>query len=495
MIKREDGYLGWRLFENSFGIILLFNEKGEITGWNDKARQQLKFGDMDKVMITDVFRREFKKVKDRVIPIKTGDIETFAYRKNLTCFPVDLKIFVEEAEGRYIGVCNGVNSVNRITAIRNAEKAKEEVELAEQLRSDFVSNVTHELRTPLNGIMGIAGALKDTVLTDEQKSLLNIVDRCCRNMSNIIDDLLDFSKLEAGKFSLEEREFKFREFIDRTMEANLPMINEKGLLLSVSITPDIPEYVVGDELRLTQILNNLLSNGIKFTNVGQISVEVNKTSDFDNGEIELFFMVMDTGIGIDKKDLDKLFQSFSQVDASITRRYGGTGLGLCITKQLVELMNGNIFVESEKGKGSTFSFSIRLKCLENRSNKNLESGSFVYDGLSKKSVESLSSEEADQFYYGEYGRDSNDLRQVYEFGTPENLKEISRNMEKLILCIEMDNWEKAEEFAQTIKVLVGEERVELKRSVFRLELSIRKEAKEKSLMLYEALEKLLEECC
>lgn len=495
MIKREDGYLGWRLFENSFGIILLFNEKGEITGWNDKARQQLKFQAMDKVMITDVFRREFKKVKNRVVPIKTGDIETFAYRKNLTCFPVDLKIFVEETEERYIGICNGVNSVSRITAIRNAEKAKEEVELAEQMRSDFVSNVTHELRTPLNGIMGIAGALKDTYLTDEQKSLLNIVDRCCRNMSNIIDDLLDFSKLEAGKFSLEEREFKFREFIDRTMEANLPMINDKGLLLSVSITPDIPEYVVGDELRLTQILNNLLSNSIKFTNVGQISVEVNKTSDFDNGEIELFFMVMDTGIGIDKKDLDKLFQSFSQVDASITRRYGGTGLGLCITKELVELMNGNIFVESEKGKGSTFSFSIRLKCVENGSNKNLESGSFVYDGLSKKSVESLSSEEADQFYYGEYGRDSNDLRQVYEFGTPENLKEISRNMEKLILCIEMDNWEKAEEFAQTIKVLVGEERVELKRSVFRLELSIRKEAKEKSLMLYEALEKLLEECC
>lgn len=493
MIKREYGYLGWRLFENSFGLILLFNEKGEITGWNDKASEQLKFEAMDRVLITDIFRREFKTKGSRIIPIKTGDIETFAYRKNQTCFPIDLKIYVEEVDGEYIGICNGVNSVSRITAIRNAEKAKEEVEMAEQLRSEFVSNVTHELRTPLNGIMGIAGALKDTSLTEEQKGLINIVDRCCKNMSNIINDLLDFSKLEAGKFSLEEREFKFREFIDRTMEANLPMINEKGLFLSVSITPDIPEYVVGDELRLTQILNNLLSNGIKFTNVGQISVEVNKTSEFENGDIELFFMVMDTGIGIEKKDMDKLFQSFSQIDASITRRYGGTGLGLSITKQLVELMNGNIFVESEKGKGSTFSFSIRLKCLKQHNDKNLESGSFIYDGLNKKSVESLSSEEADQFYYGEAGRGSYVLRQVYEFGTPENIKEINRNMEKLILCIEMDNWEKAEEFARIIKELVGEERVELKRSVFRLELSIRKEAKEKSVALYEALENLLKE--
>ncbi|MEG1742057.1 MAG: ATP-binding protein, partial [Acetivibrio sp.] len=399
-----------------------------------------------------------------------------AYRKNQNCFPVKLCVIMEDKEEQ-VGICIAIDISMQVEAILELEKAKEAAGLALQIRNEFVSNVTHELRTPVNGIKGITGALYETELTEEQKKLLGIIERCCSNMSNIINDLLDFSKLESGKFSLEIRKFNFREFMNKAVEVSIPLMNERGLSLRISVTPDLPEFLRGDELRLTQIINNLLSNSIKFTKVGQISIEVTKTEE-KNGEIELFFMVIDTGIGIEKENLEKLFKSFSQVDATITRKYGGTGLGLSITKQLVELMKGSIFVESERGKGSTFSFSVKLRRVDS-DQKDLhqeprDTGEF-------------------HFKFPNNQVNMENVNRAFQFGTEENRNEINKNMEKLILCIEMDNWEKAEEFAKIIKTLVGDKRKELSRDVFRLELAIRKEAKEKSKVLYEILEKAIGE--
>ena len=206
-------------------------------------------------------------------------------------------------------------------------------------------------------------------------------------MIEIINNLLDFSKLEAGKFTLEEREFSFREAMDKIIAMNINQINEKGLSLLLNISPEIPERIIGDELRITQILTNLINNAVKFTSMGQIVVDVVKTMEL-NDTVELFFMVMDTGIGIAPEDMDKLFKSFSQVDAYITRRFRGSGLGLTIVKELVELMDGEVHVESEKGKGSTFSFSIRVKKVENEweTKQAYSSGKFVYDGTSRKEI-------------------------------------------------------------------------------------------------------------
>lgn len=484
------------LSDNPYCMIWVFNQQGKIVFANELANKEIGFSDdMQEITIDRILRGEFKLEKEGLIYKKQEKINAFAYRKNDTCFPVNY--WAEDLKNGDIngGICYAINQTEEKNAQKQLILAKEKTEHAMQVRNEFVSNVTHELRTPVNGIKGITASLYDTPLTQEQKNLLGIIERCCNNMSNIINDLLDFSKLEAGKFTLENRRFCFRTFFDSVIEASLPRINEKGLLFRANVTPDVPEYLIGDELRLTQILNNLLSNSIKFTNVGQITIDVNKTTEEEDGTVELFFMVMDTGIGIKKADLDKLFKSFSQVDPSITRQYGGTGLGLSITKQLVELMNGSVFVESERGKGSTFSFSVRLKRADPLVGEETvkEPSNFLYDSLSSKSMD----KESEMAGLGQgslmEGLEAYDINQAFIFGTRENKKEISKNMEKLNLCIEMDNWEKAEEFAKTIKLLIGESAADLKKSVFRLELSLRREDKEKSQKLYEDLERMTEE--
>ena len=268
--------------------------------------------------------------------------------------------------------------------------------------------------------------------------------------------------------------------MDKIIAMNINQINEKGLRLLLNISPEIPERIIGDELRITQILTNLINNAVKFTSMGQIVVDVVKTMEL-NDTVELFFMVMDTGIGIAPEDMDKLFKSFSQVDASITRRFGGSGLGLTIVKELVELMDGEVHVESEKGKGSTFSFSIRVKKVENEweNKKAYSSGKFVYDGTSRKEISDI-----DEEMY--------DIEEIYRLGSEDNKKEIKNTMEKLIICIEMENWDKAEMFAETVKKLVESDK-ELKRKAFRVEMTVRKADGEKAILQYNELKKLLDE--
>lgn len=217
-----------------------------------------------------------------------------------------------------------------------------------------------------------------------------------------------------------------------------------------------------------------MSNAIKFTSVGFVKVEVAQTFRFEN-EIELFFLVVDSGIGISKEEQANLFQSFSQVDNSITRRYGGTGLGLSITKELVELMNGKVYLESEKGRGSNFSFSVRMHVPEN------ESTSIEYKKEITKFMESASREGADE------------AEEYYHFGSLQNREEIDSRMEKLVLCIELNAWEKAELWLEELKRLVENSDSELKRAVLRLGMAIRKENYEASIEKYEILKKLLED--
>lgn len=468
------------LYKYTLEVILFFDENGVICDCNEAAYKQLGYDTIiGEVTIMDVFRRVFQKSKGGfrflIKEEMDGAIETVAYRKNLTCYPVDLNVSIHKEGNEYLGICAAVSIASKRAAMKDAKKAKVVVEKVNQVQNEFVANVTHELRTPVNGIKGLTNNLLETDLDESQMESLQIIDRCCQNMIKIINNLLDFSKLEAGKFTIEEKEFRFREFMDKAVEANLPVINEKGLKLIVSVAQDIPDNLIGDELRLTQILNNLLSNAVKFTNAGQIVIDVIKTIQ-ENGEIELFFMIIDTGIGISDSDKDKLFKSFSQVDASITRRFGGTGLGLSIVKELVELMDGTINVESEKGKGSTFSFTVRLKLKKEQENENLTSVSYVYEGLEKMSMENVK-------YSDSFGKEY-DFDKVHQFGSSENLEALQSAMEKLIICIEMDNWEKAEHFAGVVKSLIPEEEKELRRSAFRLELTVRKEQHEKSLELF-----------
>ena len=277
----------------------------------------------------------------------------------------------------------------------------------------------------------------------------------------------------AGKI-MTQKEFDFYQMVNHAVETNITAINSKGLHIMVNIDKTIPSYLIGDELRLTQILNNLLSNAVKFTSVGYINIEVTKTVQFDD-EIELFFVVSDTGIGVSQEEKDKLFKSFSQVDASITRKYGGTGLGLAITRQLVELMHGSIHLESEKGKGSSFSYSVRLRVAQNKKEENSVREQFEFINQNQ-----------DMSKFDNIG-------EIFQFGTEENHQEIRNKMEKLIICMEVGAWDKAETFSHNIKELVEEGPQDLKKTAFRLEMNVRKEKYEKALEQYNSLKELLEE--
>ena len=442
---------------DSYGFINYVNQKAMDTlGYTGEELQGLYIGELLKGVycMVDNHVAFADQYRDK------EEIETVIYRKNQTCFPVVMTSTSIIYEGEVAFFCMLMDMTNYKESIRKLEEKTEQVKQSIQERDSFVANVTHELRTPVNGIKGNTELMMEQENDLKKLAFLKIILDSCNTMEGIINNILDFAKLEAGKFQLEEKPFSFREFMHRMEKQFQAMTMRKGLRLTMSIAQNIPDNLVGDELRLTQILNNLVSNAVKFPAQGDVGIEVTLNCQIQD-EVELFFVVADTGIGISKEDKDKLFKSFTQVDASITRKYGGTGLGLSITKDLIGMMHGDVWAEGEKDKGTTFSFTVHLKLQDTEQTQEDEITQIQAKGITV------------------HNRVPIEKNQVYEFKTAFNEKELRRNFEKLNLSADMENWYKAEDYAAMIKQLLQGSSKELQRAAFKMEMAVRKADYEK----------------
>ncbi len=262
--------------------------------------------------------------------------------------------------------------IKNITDNIKNEQLKKEVEIAKKtadFKQQFLANMSHEMRTPMNGIIGMAEFLSKTILNATQLDYVQTIKKSSDSLLNIINDVLDLSKIEAGKMELKKEACDFYKLITKIRNVFVVLAKEKKLEFFIHISEDVPQFIEADENRIEQILNNLISNAIKFTITGSVTLEINAKKEAIGDECELIISVADTGIGISKENQNKLFNPFTQIDSSMTRNIEGTGLGLVISQKLVNIMGGEIFIESEPNKGSKFWFIINTKTIDEKKYK------------------------------------------------------------------------------------------------------------------------------
>jgi PAS domain S-box-containing protein len=365
--KESEAYVAG-IMENMVDGIMTFNEKGEILSFNGQMQriygisaeeaigQQLSILSPPEKGVS----RDFKQIYEE--QLKGADhndlIETQGINAQRQVFPIDLSVskLWTSSGALYVAVVRDISERKRFE--RELIEAKEKAEQAAIAKTQFLSTMSHEIRTPMNAVIGLTNLLIQEDPRDNQLENLNILKFAGQNLMVLIDDILDFNKIEAGKIEFEKIDFSLHEVFRNLERSHQVKAEEKGIVLEARFDEKIPKMVVGDPVRLTQILNNLLGNAVKFTEEGKVEFGVRVQEEKEN-EYVLDFEVSDTGIGIPADMREQIFESFTQTNSSITRQYGGTGLGLAITRRLLELHDTEIALESKLGEGSRFSFRLR----------------------------------------------------------------------------------------------------------------------------------------
>lgn len=390
--KKEETlrYLG-SIVEYSEDAIIGQDLNGVITSWNSGAQQLYAYDASEMIgqMITLILPRLFEITEPEMLieqlqAHELDSIETIGHRRDGTLLHVSLTLSqIKDLHGNVVGASSisrditqqKIAAANLISANEELEKkvaerttellalnkelteARDLAQKASKLKSEFVANMSHEIRTPLNAVIGMANILQKTNLEEDQRSYASAIQESGQSLLHIVNDILDFSKIEAGKIGLEPVAFDLVHEVESTCSILAAQAKTKCLSFMSFIDPKLPKIVRGDSARLRQILTNLLGNAIKFSEEGEVAVRVTKNAVIQNN-VEVFFSVSDSGIGLSEEEQTRVFEAFEQADGSTSRRFGGSGLGLNITKNLVELMDGNIGVTSNTGEGATFWFTL-----------------------------------------------------------------------------------------------------------------------------------------
>jgi len=399
-------------------------------------------------MVNTVDRIRRGQLDSRVEGFMLGELDML--KNGINSMAMSLAAYHEEMQHNVDQATSDLRETLEQMEIQNVELglAKKRAQEAARIKSEFLANMSHELRTPLNGVIGFTRLTLKTELNPTQRDHLNTIERSANNLLTIINDVLDFSKLEAGKLLLESIPFPLRNLLDEVVTLLAHSAHDKGLELTLSIKNDVPDNVIGDPLRLQQVITNLLGNAIKFTEHGNIDVIVDKRA-VSNTNVQLEIQIRDTGIGIPEADQSRLFQAFRQADASISRRHGGTGLGLAITQRLVNEMGGDISFHSQPNRGSTFWFHVSLDLNPNVISEPPVTHYLVGKRLAyieanataaQSTMDLLASTPLEVIYSPTFAALPEDHYDILLAGVPVSIRELSMHHDKLIRARKMTDY-------------------------------------------------------